>query len=45
MFNLGTEVEYFTQEGIEAVEMVLGLKIDIDHVEAREGGDHLLVLI
>ncbi len=37
IFNLGTEAENTTKEGIEAVEKVLGQKIDIDVVEARIG--------
>jgi nucleoside-diphosphate-sugar epimerase len=37
IFNLGTEVEHTTQEGIEAVEAVIGKSIKIDHVEARAG--------
>jgi nucleoside-diphosphate-sugar epimerase len=37
IFNLGTEAENTTQEGIEAVEKVLGQKIRIDLVEARVG--------
>ena len=37
IINLGTEVEHTTQEGIEAVEEVIGKRIEIDHVEARAG--------
>ncbi|HLV40539.1 NAD-dependent epimerase/dehydratase family protein [Xanthomarina sp.] len=37
IINLGTEVEHTTQEGIEAVEAVIGKSIKIDHVEARAG--------
>ncbi|MFD2541996.1 NAD-dependent epimerase/dehydratase family protein [Lacinutrix gracilariae] len=37
IINLGTEVEHTTQEGIEAVEKVIGKSIKIDHVEARVG--------
>ena len=37
IINLGTEVEHTTQEGIEAVETVIGQSIRIDHVEARAG--------
>ena len=37
IINLGTEVEHTTQEGIEAVETVLGRKIKIDRVAARAG--------
>ena len=37
IINLGTEVEHTTQEGIEAVEKVIGQSIKIDHVEARAG--------
>jgi nucleoside-diphosphate-sugar epimerase len=37
VFNLGTEAEYTTKEGIETVEKVLGIKIKIDSVEARAG--------
>lgn len=37
IFNLGTEAENTTQEGIEAVEKVLGQQIEIDHVKARAG--------
>ncbi|MBU2939530.1 NAD-dependent epimerase/dehydratase family protein [Lacinutrix sp. C3R15] len=37
IINLGTEVEHTTQEGIEAVEKVIGKSITIDHVEARVG--------
>ncbi|QXP61634.1 NAD-dependent epimerase/dehydratase family protein [Olleya sp. HaHaR_3_96] len=37
IINLGTEVEYTTQEGIEAVEEVIGQSIKIDNVKARVG--------
>jgi len=37
IINLGTEVEHTTQEGIDAVEEVIGKKINIDHVAARAG--------
>ena len=37
IINLGTEVEHTTQEGIEAVEAVIGKSIKINHVEARAG--------
>ena len=37
IINLGTEVEHTTQEGIEAVEKVIGQSIKIDHVKARVG--------
>ncbi len=37
IFNLGTEVEHTTQEGIEAVEDILGRKIKIDIVKKRPG--------
>jgi len=37
IINLGTEVEHTTQEGIEAVESVIGKSIKIAHVEARAG--------
>jgi len=37
IINLGTEVEHTTQEGIEAVETVIGKSIKINHVEARAG--------
>jgi len=37
IINLGTEVEHTTQEGIEAVEAVIGKTIKINHVEARAG--------
>lgn len=37
IINLGTEVEHTTQEGIEAVEKVIGKAIKIDHVAARAG--------
>src|SRR5690554_16655 len=37
IINLGTEVEHTTQEGIEAVEAVIGKAIKINHVEARVG--------
>ena len=37
IINLGTEVEHTTQEGIEAVESVIGKSIKINHVEARAG--------
>ncbi|MDO6597653.1 NAD-dependent epimerase/dehydratase family protein [Oceanihabitans sp. 2_MG-2023] len=37
IINLGTEVEHTTQEGIEAVEKVIGKSIKINHVEARAG--------
>jgi len=37
IFNLGTEVEHTTQEGIEAVEEVLGIKIKINVIPKRAG--------
>jgi len=37
IINLGTEVEHTTQEGIEAVEQVIGKSIKINHVAARAG--------
>lgn len=37
IINLGTEVEHTTQEGIEAVEKVLGKSIQIEIVEKRAG--------
>ena len=37
IINLGTEVEHTTQDGIEAVETVIGKSININHVEARAG--------
>ncbi|WP_055435423.1 NAD-dependent epimerase/dehydratase family protein [Lacinutrix algicola] len=37
IINLGTEVEHTTQEGIEAVETIIGKSIKINHVEARAG--------
>lgn len=37
IINLGTEVEHTTQDGIEAVEKVIGKAIKIDHVDARAG--------
>lgn len=37
IINLGTEVEHTTQEGIEAVEKVIGKTIKINHVAARAG--------
>ncbi|WP_289045939.1 NAD-dependent epimerase/dehydratase family protein [uncultured Olleya sp.] len=37
IINLGTEVEHTTQEGIEAVQQVIGQTIKIDHVKARVG--------
>ncbi len=37
IINLGTEVEHTTQEGIEAVEQVIGQSIKIDQVKARVG--------
>ena len=37
IINLGTEVEHTTQEGIEAVETIIGKTIEINHVEARAG--------
>ena len=37
IINLGTEVEHTTQDGIEAVEQVIGQAIKIDHVKARVG--------
>ena len=40
IINLGTEVEHTTQEGIEAVEQVLGKKIKIN-VIAKRAGDQL----
>lgn len=40
IINLGTEVEHTTQEGIEAVEQVLGKKIKLN-VIAKRAGDQL----
>ncbi|QRM87836.1 NAD-dependent epimerase/dehydratase family protein [Lacinutrix sp. WUR7] len=37
IINLGTEVEHTTQDGIEAVEKIIGKSIKIDHVDARAG--------
>ena len=37
IFNLGTEVEHTTQEGIEAVEQVLGKKIELNVIPKRAG--------
>ena len=37
VINLGTEVEHTTQEGIEAVEKVLGKTIEIEIVDKRAG--------
>lgn len=37
IINLGTEVEHTTEDGIEAVEQVIGQSIKIDHVKARVG--------
>ena len=37
VINLGTEVEHTTQEGIDAVEKVLGMKLKINKVPARAG--------
>lgn len=37
IINLGTEVEHTTQEGIEAVETIIGKSIKINHVDARAG--------
>ena len=37
IINLGTEVEHTTQDGIEAVEQVIGQSIKIDRVKARVG--------
>ncbi len=37
IINLGTETEHTTQEGIEAVEKVMGMSIQINHVQARAG--------
>ncbi|WP_452220349.1 NAD-dependent epimerase/dehydratase family protein [Lacinutrix salivirga] len=37
IINLGTEVEHTTQDGIEAVEQVIGKTIHLDHVAARAG--------
>lgn len=37
VINLGTEIEHTTQEGIDAVEEVMGMAIKIDHVPARAG--------
>jgi len=37
VINLGTEVEHTTQDGIDAVEKVLGKEIDIDIVPKRAG--------
>jgi nucleoside-diphosphate-sugar epimerase len=40
IFNLGTEVEHTTQDGIDAVEKILGKKIKIN-VIAKRAGDQL----
>lgn len=37
IINLGTETEHTTQEGINAVEAVMNMKIKINHVQARAG--------
>ena len=37
IFNLGTEVEHTTQDGIEAVEQVLGKKIKLNVIPKRAG--------
>jgi nucleoside-diphosphate-sugar epimerase len=37
IINLGTETEHTTQEGIDAVEAVMNMKININHVQARAG--------
>jgi len=37
IINLGTEVEHTTQEGIEAVETILGKKIKIEVISKRAG--------
>lgn len=37
IINLGSEVEHTTQEGIEAVQKVIGKSIKINHVTARAG--------
>ena len=37
IINLGTEVEHTTQEGIDAVEQVMGMQIKMNHVTARAG--------
>lgn len=37
IINLGTEVEHTTQDGINAVEQVIGQSVKINHVEARAG--------
>jgi nucleoside-diphosphate-sugar epimerase len=37
IFNLGTEVEHTTQEGIEAVEQILGKKIKVKVIPKRAG--------
>lgn len=37
IINLGTETEHTTQEGIDAVENVMDMKISINHVQARAG--------
>lgn len=37
IINLGTEVEHTTQEGIDAVEKVIGKSINIKHANARVG--------
>ncbi len=37
IINLGTEVEHTTQEGINAVETIIGKRINIKHVPARSG--------
>lgn len=37
VINLGTEVEHTTQEGIEAVQKVMGMNIEMNLVSARAG--------
>lgn len=37
IFNLGTEVEHTTQEGIKAVEAIMGVKIKINVIDKRAG--------
>ncbi|WP_223033921.1 NAD-dependent epimerase/dehydratase family protein [Hanstruepera marina] len=37
VINLGTETEHTTKEGIEAVERVMNMKIEVNHVKARAG--------
>lgn len=37
IFNIGTDNQYSTREGVETVEKILGAKIEFQHLPSREG--------